>query len=157
MSQRVQKRLKIDPKYFQNGVLGGSEAPWGPDPISARIWHVPWPPFCAQMSPRDAKVTPKWKQMGSKGSQISFKNLCENHHSFSYPFLYQCSHCEFSATKQEIVKRARHKGVITSFRWFKCCLRFFSWLLGHEIYLKKKNTVVTSWATQKMAIFFTKF
>ena len=32
MSQKVQKPPKVDPKYIQNGVRGGSEAPWGAGP-----------------------------------------------------------------------------------------------------------------------------
>ena len=33
------------------------------DPILARIWHAPWPPFCAKMIPREAKVTPNEAKM----------------------------------------------------------------------------------------------
>ena len=32
MSQRIQKPQKINTKYVQNGVRGGSEAPWGAGP-----------------------------------------------------------------------------------------------------------------------------
>ena len=41
------------------------------DPILARIWHAPWPPFCRPNDPKGRQSDPKWSQIASKGSQIS--------------------------------------------------------------------------------------
>ena len=89
MSQRVQKPPKINTKYIQSGVRGCPRLLGGLDPILARIWHAPWPPFCRPNDPKGRQSDPKWSQMASKGRQISIKNRCENHHSSSYPFLYE--------------------------------------------------------------------
>ena len=52
---------------------GGPRLLGGADPILTRIWHAPWPPFCAKMSPREAKVIPN----GTKRRQKEVKILQE--------------------------------------------------------------------------------
>ena len=56
------------------------------DPILARIWHAPWPPFCRPNDPKGRQSDPEWSQMASKGSQNSLKNQCENDNSFHTHF-----------------------------------------------------------------------
>ena len=71
---------KSTPNTSKMRSAGGPRLLGGLDPILARIWHAPWPPFCRPNDPKGRQSDPKWSQMASKGRQISIKNRCENHH-----------------------------------------------------------------------------
>ena len=87
LSQRIQKRLKINPKYVQNGVWGRSEAPWGGGPHFGTNLARSLASILRQNDHKGGQSYPKLSHIASKGSQISSKNLCENNDSFSYAFL----------------------------------------------------------------------
>ena len=89
MSQRVQEPQKIDPKYLQNGVWGGSEVLGGGRPHFDTNLARSLASILRQNDPKGRQSDPEWSQMASKGRKISLKNRCENHLSFSYPFLYE--------------------------------------------------------------------
>ena len=97
VSQKRSKGCPRGSKSVSKSILNTSKMGSGGGPrllgelnsILAWIWHAPWPPFCRPSDPKGGQSDPKWSKIASKGRKISLKNLCENHHSFSYPFLYE--------------------------------------------------------------------
>ena len=91
--------------------MGSGEGPrllGGADPILARIWHAPWPPFCAKMTPREAKVIPngtKWRQKEVKILQEIFVKITIHFHT---PF-YTKSERKGSQKMSKIYENSMHK------------------------------------------------
>ena len=93
VSQKRSKGCPRGSKSLQKSILNTSKmglgAPWGAGPhFGTNLARS----LASILPPKWPQGTPKWPWMkpnGVKGRQMSFKNQCENHHSFSYPFLYE--------------------------------------------------------------------
>ena len=73
VSQKRSKGCPRGSKSLQKSTLntskmgsgGGPRLLGGLDPILARIWHAPWPPFCRPNDPKGRPSDPQWSQMAS--------------------------------------------------------------------------------------------